>query len=190
MKRVFRNAVFFAAIAGSLSLASCRDNKGNEEESMPMQNEHHQESETSMKEMQDTAAAPEFNDKITGRIYEAYTGVKDALVADNAVEAQKSAQKILNEIKKDTERAELANAANKIMATEDINVQREAFSSLASAMEPVLKGALASGEIYKQYCPMAFEGEGGYWYSSTKQIRNPYFGDKMLNCGRTEETLN
>ncbi|MDT0643645.1 DUF3347 domain-containing protein [Zunongwangia sp. F363] len=190
MKRVMRNAVFFAAIAASVSLSSCRDSKENEEEGMPMQNEHHQETETSMKEMQDSVAAPQFNEKATGRIYEAYIGIKEALVASNAMDAQKSAQKLVNEIKKDTDRAELVNAANKILATEDINVQREAFSDLASAMQPVLQGAITSGEIYRQYCPMAFEGKGAYWYSNSKQIRNPYFGEKMLNCGRTEETLN
>ncbi|WP_373059728.1 DUF3347 domain-containing protein [Zunongwangia sp. H14] len=192
MKRVMRNAVFFAAIAASMSLASCKDNKETAEEGMPMQNEHHQEAkaEAGMTEVQDSVAVPQFNEKVTGRIYEAYTGIKDALVAANPKEAQKSAQKLLNEIKKDTDRAELVNVTNKIVASEDINVQREAFSNLASAIQPLLKGAITSGEIYKQYCPMAFEGKGAYWYSNTKEIRNPYFGEKMLNCGRTEETLN
>jgi hypothetical protein len=56
-------------------------------------------------------------------------------------------------------------------------------------MEPVLRNALASGEIYKQYCPMAFEGKGDYWYSNSKDIFNPYYGNKMLKCGRVQETI-
>ena len=30
---------------------------------------------------------------------------------------------------------------------------------------------------------MAFNNEGAYWLSDAEQIRNPYFGDKMLTCG-------
>jgi hypothetical protein len=47
-----------------------------------------------------------------------------------------------------------------------------------------MEGALAAGTIYKQYCPMAFSNTGAYWLSESKEIRNPYFGDKMLKCGR------
>ena len=36
---------------------------------------------------------------------------------------------------------------------------------------------------------MAFEGKGDYWYSTSEEIRNPYFGDKMLKCGRVDETI-
>jgi Cu(I)/Ag(I) efflux system membrane fusion protein len=42
---------------------------------------------------------------------------------------------------------------------------------------------------YYQYCPMANGDQGAYWFSSTKEIRNPYFGDMMLSCGETRETL-
>jgi hypothetical protein len=57
-------------------------------------------------------------------------------------------------------------------------------------MESVLEGAISTGEIYKQFCPMAFEGKGDYWYSTSSEIRNPYFGDKMLKCGRVEKVIN
>jgi len=53
----------------------------------------------------------------------------------------------------------------------------------------MLKGAVKSGEVYKQYCPMAFDGKGAFWLSSSEEIRNPYYGDKMLKCGRVEETI-
>jgi Cu(I)/Ag(I) efflux system membrane fusion protein len=36
---------------------------------------------------------------------------------------------------------------------------------------------------------MAFEGKGAYWLSENKDIRNPYFGKKMIDCGDTRETL-
>jgi hypothetical protein len=36
---------------------------------------------------------------------------------------------------------------------------------------------------------MAFDGEGGYWLSDSKEIRNPYYGEKMLVCGNVEKTF-
>ena len=43
--------------------------------------------------------------------------------------------------------------------------------------------------LYRQYCPMAFDNKGAHWLSETEAIRNPYFGEKMLSCGQTKETL-
>ena len=52
-----------------------------------------------------------------------------------------------------------------------------------------MKDALQSGTIYKQYCPMAFNNEGAYWLSESKDIMNPYFGDRMLKCGRVDAEI-
>jgi hypothetical protein len=51
------------------------------------------------------------------------------------------------------------------------------------------KTKLGTGVIYKQFCPMAFDNKGAYWLSSNEEIMNPYFGDKMLHCGKVEETV-
>lgn len=189
MKKVLRNAMFFAAIAGSLSLTSCKDNKEGEEVATPMQNEMRQDI-VADKDKEATESSPEFTEEATAKIYNAYVEVKDALVDTDASEAQDAAENLAGLVKENSEGSQLLDPARKIAETEDVNLQREAFSELTAAMQPVLEGALASGEIYKQYCPMAFEGQGDYWYSSSKQIRNPYFGDKMLNCGRVDQTLN
>ncbi|NJN26228.1 MAG: DUF3347 domain-containing protein [Cyclobacteriaceae bacterium] len=36
---------------------------------------------------------------------------------------------------------------------------------------------------------MAFNDEGAFWLSKEEEIYNPYFGDKMLKCGRMEEKI-
>ena len=36
---------------------------------------------------------------------------------------------------------------------------------------------------------MAFNNEGGFWFSEEKEIMNPYFGDKMLHCGSIQKTI-
>ena len=33
------------------------------------------------------------------------------------------------------------------------------------------------------------DGKGGYWISNVDEVRNPYFGGKMLKCGKVTETV-
>lgn len=35
---------------------------------------------------------------------------------------------------------------------------------------------------------MAFDNKGAFWLSEIEEIRNPYFGEAMLNCGEVHET--
>jgi membrane fusion protein, copper/silver efflux system len=80
--------------------------------------------------------------------------------------------------------------SRKISETSNLELQRLAFSGLSNAMyKTVKKIGVNEDPIYHQYCPMAFNDKGGYWLSDTKKIANPYFGDKMLRCGLTKETL-
>jgi len=81
------------------------------------------------------------------------------------------------------------NAVATMAASEDIKVQRENFEPLSMGMEKMLQGTLKSGMLYKQYCPMAFNNKGAYWISSSRDILNPYFGDKMLKCGRVDAEI-
>jgi len=133
------------------------------------------------------AVPAEFSNEKVKQAYEEYLAVKDALVRTDASASRKSAENLRNTLNE--ARPEIAEIAGSMVATENINQQREIFSELTAAMEPVLKEAISSGKIYKQFCPMAFEGKGDFWYSNSEEIRNPYFGDKMLKCGRVEETI-
>ena len=76
-------------------------------------------------------------------------------------------------------------------AVEDnIDGQREAFEAVTQEMTNLVEGNIATGKLYYQYCPMAFGNTGGHWLSNTKAIQNPYFGDKMLKCGRIDAEIN
>lgn len=195
MKKNLRNLMMLSLVAGTLTMTSCRDAEDKKDEpAEPMQNEMHQDddmegmdhsSQGEMKNYQGEAMNAEFKDENTAEAYELYVGIKDALVNTDAETTQSKAQELA-----ETEASEeVTAAATKIADTDDVNKQREAFSELTTAMEKQLEGALASGEIYKQYCPMAFEGKGDYWFSNSKDIFNPYYGDKMLKCGRVDETI-
>ena len=51
------------------------------------------------------------------------------------------------------------------------------------------KADLKNAGVYREYCPMAFDEKGAYWLSNDPEIKNPYFGNKMLDCGDVEDSL-
>jgi Cu(I)/Ag(I) efflux system membrane fusion protein len=84
----------------------------------------------------------------------------------------------------------MKSAISPIEAKADLSAQRIAFAEFNEAFHGCLESfGLYKGTIYYQYCPMANGNKGAYWLSEIKDIRNPFFGDKMLGCGETRETL-
>jgi Cu(I)/Ag(I) efflux system membrane fusion protein len=67
--------------------------------------------------------------------------------------------------------------------------QRRQFRYFSQALINTLTVFGADETLYVQYCPMAFDGEGANWISAEAPIRNPYYGDAMLSCGSTVDTL-
>lgn len=190
MKRIFRSAIMFSLIAGTFGFSACGDEKKEvkEDASLPMQNEMH------MEEAEAGAEEPaqqnlKFKDPLIANAYQHYEHLKTALVNSNAKEAQSGAKMLTESLQKIEGSTGALTPAKEIAQTDDLNVQRTAFANLSEPMEKIITGSLASGEVYKQFCPMAFEGKGGYWLSSSQEIRNPYYGDKMLKCGSVKATI-
>ncbi len=57
----------------------------------------------------------------------------------------------------------------------------------------ILKGILTEypykpeeGSLFLNFCPMAL-GKGGYWLQDEEELKNPYYGNKMLGCGETKK---
>lgn len=131
-----------------------------------------------------------FKDAKLGTAYEHYIHVKDALVASNSDEAKKGAGELQKALKDVSSSAAAIGAANKIANESDLEEQRKVFSSLSNEMASLVKGGkLSTGMLYLEYCPMANNNEGAYWLSNNKEIKNPYFGDKMLKCGSVKEMI-
>ena len=129
-----------------------------------------------------------------------YYGVKDALVKDDVKAASAAAAQLLAAVETadrsaipakdhtafmDVE-AKLAYDARHISESTEIAHQREHFASLSANMATLAKQAhLSDRPIYEDYCPM----KKVYWLSSDTTIRNPYFGNSMLTCGKVTTTL-
>ncbi len=128
-----------------------------------------------------------FTDGMTEKVFQNYLHLKDALVQSDAGEAKKAAGNLAETFTE--ERAAIKSTAGQIAGTDDMEKQRELFFTLTKQLESLFKEGISSGTIYKQYCPMAFDNQGASWFSEVKEIRNPYFGEKMLKCGKVEETI-
>lgn len=141
------------------------------------------------KEMSDKME-PMFKDKNISTVYSNYILLKEALVASHPNEAKEAANMLHKALSSVNNSTGAKMEASKIADTSSLSDQRKTFASLSSEMTTLVKAnTLAIGEIYLEYCPMANENTGAYWLSSQKEIKNPYFGDKMLKCGSVKETI-
>lgn len=180
LKMKIKYIILGLAVITALGISSCGDaEKKSENEST---SEVVIDTEEDMEEVQ-----AEFENDSVAKVYEGYLELKDALVQTDASAAAEAASNLQSKL--NAMGSEVATIAEAIATSDDVNIQREKFSELTAAMDSLLKNAISGGKIFKQYCPMAFEGKGDYWYSSSEKIRNPYYGDKMLKCGRVEGTI-
>jgi len=149
----------------------------------------HGKMEMSGMNMDEMQMAPQFNDADLAKAYSHYDHIKIALVWSNSGDVKVAASMLTNSLKKVEGSEAAGRAVKEIESSADLKSQRIAFSALSDEMAVLVAGNLKSGMIYKDYCPMALDG-GAYWLSSEKEIQNPYFGDKMLNCGSVKEIIN
>lgn len=134
---------------------------------------------------------PVIENDTTAIAYTRYLTLKNALVASNADQAKK-AGKALSETLQNIDGCEnTSRLALDISNSSDIKKQRKDFTTLSADLIALMKHTeISSGSVFVQYCPMANDGDGGYWLASDKEIRNPYYGNEMLNCGEVKEELN
>lgn len=65
----------------------------------------------------------------------------------------------------------------------EIEHQREHFALLSKDVDDLIKLFGTKRKLYLNFCPMYDEGNGAFWLSEIKEIKNPYYGEKMLTCG-------
>lgn len=133
----------------------------------------------------------------------AYYGVKDALVATDAAKAKVQATALTAALGKvdavtlsaaDKKALEMAKMhAVAISKATDVDAQRGDFEMLSTSMISLAKATKPAkreaAPTYVQFCPMAAKGKGASWLSDKKEVRNPYYGDKMLKCGSVKEEI-
>jgi Cu(I)/Ag(I) efflux system membrane fusion protein len=133
-----------------------------------------------------------------------YLTLKDAFVQTNAQSASENARLMMEKLEEVNmsllkgdahmywmdQLSAIQNHGDKVSKIQDIESQRKQFNFLTDALVNSLKAfGVSDDTFYIQYCPMAFNNKGADWISDVKEIRNPYFGDKMMKCGVVKDTL-
>ena len=83
----------------------------------------------------------------------------------------------------------MENHGKILQESDDIEGQRSQFSFLSTAMINTLQAFGYEDTLYIQHCPMAMDNQGADWLSGEEEVKNPYFGDKMMKCGSVKRTL-
>ncbi|CCO23652.1 efflux RND transporter periplasmic adaptor subunit [Maridesulfovibrio hydrothermalis] len=152
-----------------------------------------------------TVAAPEVFKAQLGKVYTSYSAFTEALAADNMQLAQKQAALMTEELKK-VDHGSLSEEAHMVWMgalkniNDGISAIREAkdIVGIRAGLEPLSYGMIDAVEklgikstqpVYEVFCPMAFDFKGAKWLQSDENIRNPYFGEAMLQCGEVERQI-
>ena len=175
--------LFLVLLISTFTISCKNDKKQSEPEIVTVQTTKQKKEYTSAK------MEAEFNDPKVAVIFEEYIQLKTALVNTNSENTAAVAKSLQAKLVAIDAEEELTKTVQSIAESTDVEIQREAFVDVTAAVEKMLEGKLKSGTIYKQFCPMAFGNTGAHWLSNTKEIQNPYFGDKMLKCGRIAEEI-
>lgn len=192
--------VLLLSLAFTMSFTACKDGKtpdANEEtEHTETQGDGHQHSSGEMTNnhaVQTTGSAA---------IIDGYLQLKNALVADDGAGASKVAGKLLTAFQSfdaglltPAQQEEIAdiveNAGSQVEHiaenADKIDHQREHFVVLSNDLRDFIDIVGTDKKLYQDFCPMANDNKGAIWLSEAKEVKNPYFGSKMLSCGTVQK---
>lgn len=147
--------------------------------------------------------SPEFKQKLT-LFFHQYIELKNALVATDFELSKQKAQLLsskletfdMHDLHDDAhelwmkEIKPIKQSINEIIVAQNIEQQRTSFKPLSEALALVVEAFGLHGiKAYKDYCPMAINDKGAIWLSEIEEIKNPYFGDKMMKCGEIKKVI-
>lgn len=171
-------------LAIAILITSCGNNSPKDE------HEGHDHATTEAEATDEISGDAQLKDATLDAVYQEYLNLSRALVNSNEEEARIAANTLELGAKELASGTAVVRNATKISEAGTIKEQRDAFSELSNALITLVKETgVESGDVYVDYCPMANNNTGGYWLSNEKGIKNPYYGDKMMTCGETKETL-
>ena len=152
-----------------------------------------------------TKAASIQNQSSTSEIIDAYLQLKNALTEDNEEKAAEAGNAILtafsnfnisqlteDEHKEYMEIVENAKEQAEHIVKSPIDHQREHFEVLSTDIKDLiaLLGIETGTTLYETFCSMYNNHTGAMWLSETEEIKNPFYGSKMLTCGKVQKQMN
>jgi Cu(I)/Ag(I) efflux system membrane fusion protein len=82
------------------------------------------------------------------------------------------------------EQQSLEKIIGQLASASELTDKRSAFALLSDELLTLHHtfGIGGRDPLFELHCPMAFDGRGASWIQKDQQIRNPYYGVKMLKC--------
>jgi hypothetical protein len=180
----------------SLTAMSCKDNKKQDSQDEMHSEMNHDKMNTS-NDMMDTNSQNSDAQKVLAD----YMALKDALVETDKDEAAKAGNKLNNTLSEfdisgftSEQQKELkdiiadAKEHAEHIGKSEMDHQREHFKTLSKDIMDMVAITGTENTLYQQFCPM-YDG-GSAWLSMNEEIRNPYYGSKMLKCGKVQKEIN
>ncbi|HEA29150.1 MAG TPA: DUF3347 domain-containing protein [Leeuwenhoekiella sp.] len=179
------------AVTAILSI-SCKEGNKDEDTKTPMQSPTSQKSMDVKNDTQDSKATA---------IVAMYLSVKNALVADNSEAAAEAGGKLVALFDgfdvfsySSAEQTELkdivvdAKEQAEHISKSPMEHQREHFKTLSNDITDMVAITGTDKKLYEQFCPMY--DNGSTWLSASDEVKNPYYGSKMLSCGKVQQEIN
>ena len=199
-----------AIIVATLTVVSCKDAKKENNN----ENAHHSEMSTDEDhsnmnhdnsdghhegEKKEMAMSGDGNSQV---ILNDYFNLKDALVSDDNAKAKELGATLVISLNNldissnysDTQKADLKDIIEDAVehaehiSESPMEHQREHFKILSKDVTDMVAITGTANTLYEQFCPM-YDG-GSAWLSRNEEILNPYYGSKMLNCGKVQKEIN
>ncbi|MBK5269771.1 MAG: DUF3347 domain-containing protein [Bacteroidia bacterium] len=196
--------LILSATAG-ITFVSCNNNASskddqsmmNHDEKMPIQDNTMADKDVKMVAPTFTNMDPAVSSNMKSMVQD-YLAIKNALTNSNESEAASAAGKMYD-VLKGFDKSLLTADQKKIydgieddlrehaehISKSKIDHQRDHFSMMSNDMYDMVKAFGAGMTLYHDHCPMY--KDGSMWLSETKEIRNPYYGEKMMTCGSVKE---
>ncbi|PVD50588.1 hypothetical protein DC498_19370 [Terrimonas sp.] len=143
------------------------------------------------------------------KVLTTYYALRDALVAGDTTQANAASSSLItavSEVKLDelksadtadiiiptakTYTEGITNESRGLLGESDIEQKRRSFQMISTGLFDLVRTVRYDKQkVYMLHCPMAFNNSGADWLSNTTEIKNPYFGSKMLTCGSVADSV-
>ena len=117
-------------------------------------------------------------------VYDHYLKIQTGLTKDSLKGLEEHAGAIAKAVRDDGMKmlpADVARQADALAQAKNLDAARDAFKPLSKSLIKYLKDKnVPAGTYHEVYCPMA----DASWLQTGREIRNPYYGSQMLDCGQ------
>lgn len=199
--KLLRTTTILAIALLSLTMMSCKDGnkvQKSEESHTEMKHDNSDGHHDNEKKEATMSSNQDINTEI---ILKDYFNLKDVLVNDDEAKAKELgatlAKSLVNldfSLYTETQKIELKDIIKDALehaehiAKSPIDHQREHFKVLSKDVIDMVAITGTKNTLYQQFCPM-YDG-GSAWLSMSKDVKNPYYGSKMLTCGKVQKEIN